>query len=368
MFSLGFLNKQFMTNELNKQIILRNMILPFVCFLSSSLIIFFVAKTSKLNKLFKLSLLLIISFQLLYSARKYLPFAPKQIVFPATPVLDELQELKFKQTEPFRVEINDVTPQNFLMPYEIEAGAGYDTLMPISTGQFFSILRKNEIDEKIARVQWTSFFDSPYYPLTNEKYILVKKIIRDGVFGEEGEIKERFNDKRYKTIFFDKTVVVLEDSKYLPRAFFVNSLIYAQNNNDFIEKSKNIDFSKTAIIGKENNLIKDKKENNNTTIDWTTNKPNEIALNLMTEKPAFLVLLNNYYKGWRVFLDEKETQIIKTNYTFQGVFIPEGKHSLVFKYEPFSFKVGKLFSIIFISINMVLLIISKIYYNKKHKL
>ena len=68
--------------------------------------------------------------------------------------------------------------------------------------------------------------------------------------------------------------------------------------------------------------------------------PNEVHINASSDKVALLVLTDNYYPGWNVYVNGKKGEILRTDYTFRGVIIPIGKSSVVFKYEPKSFQIG----------------------------
>jgi hypothetical protein len=55
-----------------------------------------------------------------------------------------------------------------------------------------------------------------------------------------------------------------------------------------------------------------------------------------------LFLSEVYYpKGWKAYIDGKEAEILKLNYLFRGVVIPQGMHSLTMRFEPSSFSLGK---------------------------
>ena len=59
-----------------------------------------------------------------------------------------------------------------------------------------------------------------------------------------------------------------------------------------------------------------------------------------------LFLSDAYYpKGWKAYIDGKETEIRKVDYMFRGVIIPQGTHMLVMKFEPASFSTGKAISL-----------------------
>ena len=59
-----------------------------------------------------------------------------------------------------------------------------------------------------------------------------------------------------------------------------------------------------------------------------------------------------YPKGWKAYIDGKETEIYRLNYLFRGVIIPQGSHTLFMKFEPASFSTGKKVSL---GINLLLL-------------
>ncbi len=62
--------------------------------------------------------------------------------------------------------------------------------------------------------------------------------------------------------------------------------------------------------------------------------PNQLKLECDIPKPQFLVFLQNYHPDWKVYINEKEAPIIRTNDTFLGVEISGGKNKIKFAFEP----------------------------------
>jgi hypothetical protein len=59
---------------------------------------------------------------------------------------------------------------------------------------------------------------------------------------------------------------------------------------------------------------------------------------LRTEFPdrGFVVLADQYYPGWKAYVDGEEVKIYRTNGVLRGVVVPPGEHELVFRYRPYS--------------------------------
>jgi uncharacterized membrane protein YfhO len=52
-------------------------------------------------------------------------------------------------------------------------------------------------------------------------------------------------------------------------------------------------------------------------------------------KTAAVLLLNNHVdEFWHVWVDEKPAALLRCNYIMQGVFVPAGRHTIDFRFEP----------------------------------
>jgi hypothetical protein len=83
--------------------------------------------------------------------------------------------------------------------------------------------------------------------------------------------------------------------------------------------------------------------------------PNEVVIRYFSPAQGFLVLTDAYDKGWKAYIDGKETEIFRANYLFRAVLIPVGEHTVRFKYLPMSFVIGAALSISTMLVSFVLL-------------
>lgn len=71
----------------------------------------------------------------------------------------------------------------------------------------------------------------------------------------------------------------------------------------------------------------------------------EVEIAVEAEDEGILVLSDTYYPGWRAYVDGREEEIFRANYAFRGVRVGEGKYTVIMKYEPTYWKVGKIISL-----------------------
>jgi len=332
-------------NPVNRLIALRNLVIPTAVFLFSIPLLFGImfSKKSLPLCLFASLPLFLVSCNLLYHAKKYLPFSKPEFVFPPTPVIEFLQ----KQEKPFRFEPGDVIPQDMWMPYGLEAASGSDALLPKRMGEFSTAIETGRVQKNISRVQLITNYDSPLFSLLNAKYISVKKVTEKGIYSPEGKPPERFLDKsRYKLVFEDKTVQVYEDLKRLPRAFWVYDFEVIKDGQEIVSRLQVQEFdTKKKIILEENpNFILSSEKAKKQEIEWLEYRPGRLKMVVNSDQPGFVFLANNFYPGWESFVDSQKTKIYRADYTFQAIKVPEGRHLIEFFYQPKSFLFGGLIS------------------------
>jgi hypothetical protein len=68
--------------------------------------------------------------------------------------------------------------------------------------------------------------------------------------------------------------------------------------------------------------------------------PTRIELVAHLRTPGLVVLADVYYPGWRLRIDGRPAEILRTNGAMRGALVGAGEHRLVYEYDPASLKIG----------------------------
>jgi hypothetical protein len=69
-------------------------------------------------------------------------------------------------------------------------------------------------------------------------------------------------------------------------------------------------------------------------------RPARLRLAATTETPAWLVLTDTWFPGWRARLDGQPTALWRADHAFRAVLVPPGRHEVELAYEPVSLRIG----------------------------
>jgi len=67
---------------------------------------------------------------------------------------------------------------------------------------------------------------------------------------------------------------------------------------------------------------------------------NTVTLTATAERDAWLYISDTYEKGWRAYVDGRETPVYRANMNGRAVAFPAGAHTVLFRYSPASFWIG----------------------------
>jgi hypothetical protein len=147
-------------------------------------------------------------------------------------------------------------------------------------------------------------------------------------------------DARWEPLFHGERSLVLRNRDVLPRAWLVSTTavlpapaILAAVRSGALPDGAPFDPRRVA-------LLEDGTPTTAAPLDAsasarvTTWRPNDLEVETDSVAPAFLVLSEIFYPGWRASIDGTAAPIARTNYVLRGVAVPAGRHRVRFVFRP----------------------------------
>jgi hypothetical protein len=206
--------------------------------------------------------------------------------------------------------------------------------------------------------------------LTSLRYLVVfesraAEIIRDLIdknrlswkqIGENSEVVPR--------------IYVYENELALPRAYMVGNYRSADNESaslEMIEQNSSLLSSAVVLEGGAPSFAPTASAGDPGRIEIISYGANKVELRADANGPSLAVLTDAYYPGWIAFVDGVEKPIWRANSLFRAVEVPSGRHTIVFRYEPVSLRLGKVISLLTIAVIVIGLSIERRYKKNRQK-
>lgn len=162
----------------------------------------------------------------------------------------------------------------------------------------------------------------------------------------------------------------LVNNSALGNAWFVSSWQLAGNPDEELEAVNEIDPSNEAVINtKHSELLNeaDPDTSSSGSIELVSYRANRLVYDYVSPATKLAVFSEIYYpKGWNAYIDGDPAEHFRVNYVLRGMIIPEGRHEVVFRFEPKSYEIGNRVSLAG-SVLLILVIAAYIYYLVRRK-
>lgn len=157
---------------------------------------------------------------------------------------------------------------------------------------------------------------------------------------------------RWNLLAQTRHVNIYENTRALPRAWLVSDARVLDENailqvirTGLLPEGSKWDPLRTALVEAESpNLSATAAEAGR--LEITAYEPNRVNLQTHSSGNSILVLSENDYPGWRVYIDGHAADVLRVNYGLRGVAIPSGDHQVSFVYRPWSVIGGLLISLL----------------------
>ena len=271
------------------------------------------------------------------------------------PVVDFLQQ----DTSLYRITSYNAPKEgtfnaNVGMFYGLHDIRGYDSIIPKQYADYMGLIsRQNQLDFNRIAPLWIDgpqALDSPLLDLLGVKYVLTTQTI---------------DNPRY-TLAYDGEIRVYRNEGAMPRAFTLpqGCAVVVDSVAEGLQTYDPRRFVVLEAGGETPTVVPvDPALCNPQPATVSLYKTNEVFADVNLDAPAWLVLADTHFPGWRAFVrpagdeteeHEQELKIHRADGNFRAVQLEPGAHTVRFKYTPNTVKVG--FFISFLG-GMVLLVL-----------
>lgn len=303
-------------SSLHVNISMRNILPPLFFFSVISFILLF-PKTKRVAGYATGVLILFIIIDLFRFGWKFTPFTPWQWLYPET----RITKLIPKDIEKGRILATDskIMPPNFSGALQLFDISGYDPLYILEYGQLIASWERNAPDISPSAFNRILTPQNPHHFIANllgVRYILSLK--------ESNDIDDHLIAQKGETYLY-------ENNKAFPRVFLVHSLVRAKDSQDAIEKlyQNKENLREVGIVERDVKL-----ESDPSYVDIGPHleiyEAGRIRIQLATGG-GFLILTDVYYPTWKVYIDNKESELYRVDFALRGVVVPKGVHTVEFR-------------------------------------
>jgi hypothetical protein len=123
----------------------------------------------------------------------------------------------------------------------------------------------------------------------------------------------------------------------LGNAWFVKGIEFKKGPRAVMDHLTYFNPKDTAVMDEQDKIeaLNGLQVDSNATIQLVDNKNDEVNYTAKTNAKQLAVFSEIYYKdGWKAYVDEKETPIVKVNYVLRGLVVPVGDHKIRFEFKP----------------------------------
>ncbi len=282
---------------------------------------------------------------------RYLPVGPApEIYYQADDVVNFLKSDKtIFRVFPFQYGVRgEHDRDSYLLYHNIQSAGGY-IANPIQRYQDLIGAGTSVMFNPQNLIHYPKYVD-----MLNLKYIIAPSLPDDVSRYDPGSqrviqtIKSYLS--RFRLIYKGYHHSVYQNDSVLPRAFIVADYQILPER-EILDKMRSPEFDPRELVLFEDKVEYPHPQNRLSMVEARINNytSNQVVIEADCVHPGFLVLSDNWHPDWQAYVDGKREKVYRVNYTFRAVYIPAGKHEIMFIYKSVPFAVGLIITIVALS-------------------
>ncbi len=159
----------------------------------------------------------------------------------------------------------------------------------------------------------------------------------------------RFNEAVGERCVYDKEVKIYELPAVLPHASLFSRPVLVDTDEEALALLRERTFSplSSLVISKRDlseqaraALLSLDGGNDCIAAQISRYDSDQVVVDVAAKRQSLLLLTDIFYPGWRAYVDGIEAPVLRANFCFRAVLVPAGARQVVFRYDPWSFKIG----------------------------
>ena len=333
----------------------RNFILPTILIIATLFLFVLGMFVKRFQHLVSVFFLLIVALEMFRFANKWMPFEPKEYVYPNTPALSFLQK-NVNENRVFGNFGNEASTY-----FHIPSIEGYDALYQERYGELVASAANgapgnSNLHRSVVLLDKHGEFSEQLLDLLGTRFLLHR--IADG---RNVWAYPWWKFSQYTSIYKDDQYEIFQNSEALPRAFLTSSYTVLMDKKEILGKFFNgIDLRRNIIL--EEKPSGEPSEGNGKA-NISSYKPSEVIVLVKNDVQKILFISDVFDRGWKAYVDDTPAPLYRADFAFRAVSVPEGEHIVHFIYYPNSLKTGFIFAFV-IFLVLVIYIFRKTYENR----
>lgn len=238
--------------------------------------------------------------------------------------------------------------------FELRSGGGYESLLPLPTAALWRTVEQAGALARDIPPAYRPYFYHDMLPINLLEKISVGFLIAPpNVVPRDIRGGDALRDGTLHAVYEGRDGSIYKVDRALPRAFLVSRVVAAPNAPDSLKMLVDQEFNAreaAIVIGEQTaaqtGLSSDQSRSPNFEANATivSDRLNDIEIVATASRAAMLVVNDSWGPGWKAYVDDVEQPVLRANYAFRGVVLPEGEHRVVLLYRPAAVFIGLIIS------------------------